>query len=57
MSPKQVINDTLQGSVATYLRYGGLINNQIKKDLLMSLGVKKVEIGAYLVKLQLQPRT
>ena len=41
MSPKQVINDTLQGSVATYLRYGGLINNQIKKDLLMSLGVKK----------------
>ena len=41
MSPKQIINDTLQGSVDTYLSYGGLIKNKIKKDLLMSLGVKK----------------
>ena len=37
MSAKQVINDKLQGSVATYLRCGGLINNQIKKGLLLSL--------------------
>jgi len=37
MSAKQVINDKLQDSVATYLRCGGLINNQIKKGLLLSL--------------------
>ena len=37
---KQAINDRLQGSVATYLRSGGVLNNQIKKDLLMSLSVK-----------------
>jgi len=37
MSAKQAINDKLQGSVATYLRYGGLINNQIKKGLLLRL--------------------
>ena len=40
MSAKQAINDKLQGSVDVYLRYGGLINNQIKKGLLMSLRVK-----------------
>ena len=28
---KQAINSKLQGSVATYLRCGGVINNQIKK--------------------------
>jgi len=39
-----------QGSVATYLRCGGVVNNQIKKGLLLSLSVKK--IGEYLVKLQ-----
>jgi len=33
---KQVINDKLQGSVATYLRCGGVVN-QIKKGLLLSL--------------------
>jgi len=27
MSAKQAINDKLQGSVATYLRCGGVINN------------------------------
>jgi len=27
---KQTINDKLQGSVATYLRRGGVVNNQIK---------------------------
>ena len=30
MSAKQAINDKLQGSVATYLRCGGVVN-QIKK--------------------------
>jgi len=36
-SAKQAINDKLQGSVATYLRCGGVVNNQIKKGLLLSL--------------------
>jgi len=40
MSAKQTINDKLQGSVATYLRCGGVINNQIKKGLLLSVRVK-----------------
>ena len=35
-----------------YLRYGGVVNNQIKTCLLLSLGVKKIKIGEYLVKLQ-----
>jgi len=39
MSAKQAINDKLQGSVATYLRRGGVVNNQIKKGLLFSLWV------------------
>ena len=39
MSAKQAINDKLQGSVATYLRCGGIIDNQIKKGLLLSLWV------------------
>jgi len=30
MSAKQAINDKLQGSVATYLTCGGVVNNQIK---------------------------
>ena len=30
-----------EGSVATYLRCGGVVNNQIKKGLLLSLSVKK----------------
>ena len=41
VSAKQAINDKLQGSVATYLRCGGVVNNQIKKGLLLSLRVKK----------------
>ena len=40
MLAKQAINDRLQGSVATYLRCGGVVNNQIKKSLLLSLRVK-----------------
>jgi len=34
MSAKQAINDKLQGSVATYARCGGVVNNQIKIVLL-----------------------
>ena len=33
----QAIDDKLQGSVATYLRCGGVVNNQIKKGLLLTL--------------------
>jgi len=40
MSPKQPINNKLQGSAATYLRFGGDVNNQIKNGLLLSLRVK-----------------
>jgi len=36
MSAKQAINDKLQDSVAVYLRCGGVVNNQIKKGLLLS---------------------
>jgi len=36
MSAKQAVNDKLQGSVATRLMCGGLINNQINKGLLLS---------------------
>jgi len=37
MSAKQAINDKLQGNEATYLRCGEVVNNQIKKWLLLSL--------------------
>ena len=40
MSAKQAINDKLQGSVATYLTCGGVVNNQIKKGLLLTVRVK-----------------
>ena len=36
VSAKHAINDKLQGSVATYLRRGGVVNNQIKKGLLLT---------------------
>ena len=39
MSTKQAINDKLQSSVATCLRCGGVVNNRIKKVLLLSLSV------------------
>jgi len=52
MSAKQTINDKLQGSVATYLMWGGVVNNQIKKGLLLSMWVKKIKISEYLAKLQ-----
>jgi len=38
-SAEQAINDKLQGSVATYLRCGGVVDNQIRKGLLLSLSV------------------
>jgi len=41
VSAKQVINYKLQGSVATYLRFRWVVNNQIKKSLLLSVRVKK----------------
>ena len=28
------MNDKLQGSVATHIRYSGVVNNQIKKKLI-----------------------
>jgi len=37
ISSKQAINDKLQSIVATYLRCYGVVNNQIKKGLLLSL--------------------
>jgi len=37
MSAKQAINDKLQGSVAACLRCGGVVNNQIKKRLLLGI--------------------
>ena len=52
MSAKQALNDKLQGSVAAYLRCGGVVNNQIKKGLLLSVWVKSFLIGEYLAKLQ-----
>ena len=39
MSAKQAINDKLYGSVATYIRCGGVVNKQIKKGLLLSVWV------------------
>jgi len=44
MSPKQAINNKLQGSLATYFRCGGVVNNQIKKGLLLSLSEKKLKL-------------
>ena len=43
MSAKRVNNDKcVQGSVATYVRCGGVINNQIMKGLLLSLSEKEI---------------
>ena len=36
-SPKQAVNYKLQGSVATYLRFRWVVNNQIKQGLLRSV--------------------
>jgi len=37
MSAKEALNDKLQSRKATYLTCGGVVNNQIKKGLLLSL--------------------
>jgi len=37
MSAKQELNDKLQSIVVAYLRCGGVVNNQIKKGLLLSV--------------------
>ena len=37
MSEKETINAELQRGVATYLKCGGVDNNQIKKGLLLSV--------------------
>jgi len=42
MSAKQEINNKLQGSAAKYLRCGGVVNDQIKKALLLNLTVKRI---------------
>ena len=42
MSAKRTVNNKLQGSVAMYLKCGGLDDNQIKKGLLLSLSLKKI---------------
>jgi len=39
MSAKQAIHVKLQGNVDTYLRCRGVVNNHIKKGLLLSLRV------------------
>jgi len=44
---KQAINDELQGSAAAYLRCGGVVNNQIKTSLLLSLSGKNFKMGEY----------
>ena len=41
-SAKQATNDKLQGRVATYLRCDGVVNNDIKKGLLLSVWVKTI---------------
>jgi len=48
MSAKQAIDDKLQGTVATYLTYGGVVNKQTKKGLLLSERI--FEIGEYMAK-------
>jgi len=46
MSAKQAINDKLQGSVVTYLRCDGVVNNRIWKGLFAeSASEKKIKIG------------
>jgi len=42
MSAKQALNDKFQGSLAAYVRCGGVVNNQIKKRLLLSPRIKKI---------------
>jgi len=45
MSAKHVINDKLQGSVATYLRCGGIFNIHLTTNLPRNLPVIFLKIG------------
>jgi len=47
MSAKQELNDKLQSIVVAYLRCGGVVNNQIKKGLLLSVWVKNILNQSY----------
>ena len=47
-----VTNNKLQGTVVTYLRCDEIVNNKLKKGLLLSLPVKKIKLCEYLAKLQ-----
>jgi len=51
---KRAVNGKVQGSAATHLRGGGVVNKLIVKDSLPSLSAKKnnFKIGEYLAKLQ-----
>ena len=42
MSAKRAINDKLQGSVATYLRCGGIVKYEFVANLPVSLPVKEL---------------
>jgi len=44
MSANQTINDKLQGRLSTYLRCDRVVNNQMKKGLLLSLQVKTISL-------------
>jgi len=44
MSAKQAINDKLQGNVATCLKCGGVVNDQIKKGVYEWIFFKSVNI-------------
>ena len=46
------MNDKLQGSVATYFRCGWVVNNEIKKGLLLSLSAKKIKVSEYFGKVR-----
>jgi len=48
MLTKQALNDKLQCTVALFLKCGGVVNNQIKKGLLLGVRVKKIKINEYL---------
>ena len=39
VSAKRANNDKLQGNVAAYWKFGGVVNNQIRKGFLLSLSV------------------
>ena len=43
ISAKQALNDKLQRSEAAYLSCGGVVNNQIKNGLMLSLWLKKMK--------------